>query len=194
MSTDNFDKQHTKIALPIIVGLAIALGMFIGKKLDPVHAGAQSAALSAVNRNPGKVEEILRYIDARYVEDVDNGELWVAENMNDEGHVLGMAALTEEQSIEYKDCGWDITIPAIVMHRAAVAPFAQGQGISQLFFAKQDEISRERGYNLVRVDTNRVNDAMQRSIRKAGYEYSGDVRLLTKPETMKFMCFQKYLS
>lgn len=75
MSTDNFDKQHTKIALPIIVGLAIALGMFIGKKLDPVHAGAQSAALSAVNRNPGKVEEILRYIDARYVEDVDNGEL-----------------------------------------------------------------------------------------------------------------------
>jgi GNAT superfamily N-acetyltransferase len=126
--------------------------------------------------------------------DVDNGELWVAENMNDEGHVLGMAALTEEQSIEYKDCGWDITIPAIVMHRAAVAPFAQGQGISQLFFAKQDEISRERGYNLVRVDTNRVNEAMQRSIRKAGYEYSGDVRLLTKPETMKFMCFQKYLS
>ncbi len=56
------------------MGLAIALGMFIGKKLDPLNSG-QNTALSTINRNPGKVEEILRYIDARYVEDIDDTEL-----------------------------------------------------------------------------------------------------------------------
>jgi GNAT superfamily N-acetyltransferase len=125
--------------------------------------------------------------------DIDNGELWVACENNGTGKVLGMSALTEEQSIEYKECGWDISIPAIVMHRTAVSTAAQRRGVAQMFFAKQDEISRRRGYNLCRVDTNRDNLPMQASIKKAGYEYSGDVRLLTKPESMKFMCFQKHL-
>ena len=75
MSTENFDKTQTKVFLPIIVGLAIALGMFLGKKLDPFEHTNQSAAISAVNRSPGKVEEILRYIEARYVEDIDNQAL-----------------------------------------------------------------------------------------------------------------------
>jgi len=69
------EKVGTNIVLPLIVGLAIALGMFIGKKLDPNVPGATSSALGTMNRNPGKVEEILRYIDARYVEDVDDVEL-----------------------------------------------------------------------------------------------------------------------
>ena len=130
---------------------------------------------------------------ADFAKDVANGELWVASNMNGEGHILGFAAITEEQSIEYKEVGWDITIPALVMHRAAVATYAQGKGVCGLLFKKQDELSVKRGYNLVRVDTNSDNKAMQAAIIKAGYEYSGNCRLLSKPETMKFMCFQKTL-
>ena len=129
-----------------------------------------------------------------FAKDVSNEELWVAsEYVDGTDKILGFAALTEEQSIEYKDVGWDITIPALVMHRTAVAPHSQGKGVCGLLFKMQDELSVQRGYNLCRVDTNSDNVAMQAAIVKAGYDYSGDCRLLTKPETMKFMCFQKTL-
>jgi hypothetical protein len=129
-----------------------------------------------------------------FAEDIKNSELYVAIDEDNFDKVCGMTALTEEQSIEYKDCGWDITIPAIVMHRMAVNNTCKRKGIASLFFKKQDEISRERGYNLCRVDTFKGNIKMNAAIVKAGYEYSGDVRLLSKPEDMKFCCYQKWLT
>lgn len=75
MSSERTENSKPNIVLPLIIGLAIAIGMFIGKKLDPFGSGGKLSATSSLNRNPGKVEEILRYIDARYVEDVDDDEL-----------------------------------------------------------------------------------------------------------------------
>lgn len=93
-----------------------------------------------------------------FAQDIIDGNCYVAEEIsieNDEGvirssRILGMAALTEDQSPEYADVGWDLSIPSVVMHRAAVCPSAQRSGIGSLFFNKSEELARERGYHVVR--------------------------------------------
>lgn len=74
LDSESQEKAGANIAIPLIIGLAIALGMFIGKKLNPYGGSGVSTSIGA-SRNPGKVEEILRYIDAKYVEDRDSDDL-----------------------------------------------------------------------------------------------------------------------
>jgi len=62
-----------------------------------------------------------------------------------------------------------------------------------LLFAHADLLSVQRGYNLCRIDTNEKNAAMQAVIKKAGYSFAGDIRLLNKPAGMRFKCFEKRL-
>ncbi|MBT8219560.1 MAG: S41 family peptidase [Bacteroidia bacterium] len=75
MEKESFDRSHTQFWIPFVIALAMAVGMFIGKKLEPVGSDNVVAASNIPNRQPGKVEEILRYINARYVDDVDDNEL-----------------------------------------------------------------------------------------------------------------------
>ncbi len=148
-------------------------------------------------------------LHADFKKDVDNADLWLVveqvkfdseassnETSNRSGseRVIAVAALTEDQSPEYADCGWDLSERAIVMHRAAVHPDYHRGGVASMLFAQADVLSRERGYNLCRIDTNELNVAMQAVIKKAGYIFSGKIRLLSKPEHMRFMCFEKRLA
>jgi GNAT superfamily N-acetyltransferase len=131
-----------------------------------------------------------------FAKDIHDGNLWVAQELQADGRggkVIGVAALTEDQSPEYADCGWDISIPAIVMHRAAVCPASHRTGVASLFFTKAEELARERGYSVCRIDTNKINVRMQGAIKRAGYEFSGEIRLLNKPAEMRFYCFQRWM-
>ena len=47
------------------------------------------------------------------------------------------------------------------MHRAAVRPSVMRGGVMSMLFAQADALSRERGFNLCRIDTNEINAAMQ---------------------------------
>jgi GNAT superfamily N-acetyltransferase len=55
----------------------------------------------------------------------------------------------------------------------AVDPAFQRRGIAPLFFAKAEQLAKERGFKCVRVDTNKCNIAMQKIIPAAGYVYKG---------------------
>lgn len=82
------DQQHTpkqlRIWLPLLFALTLVMGMFIG-----MHLQSNTPAMVSEPENTlvhglgqGKVEEILRYIEAKYVDEVDR-ETLVQEVIND---------------------------------------------------------------------------------------------------------------
>jgi len=70
--------ESWKIWLPTFVGLAVAMGMLIGLGMAPK---GQPIIVENTDNQPsnslgnGRMEELIRYIDARYVDDVEDDEL-----------------------------------------------------------------------------------------------------------------------
>jgi ribosomal protein S18 acetylase RimI-like enzyme len=121
--------------------------------------------------------------------DIELDQLWVAEA---DGKVAGVAAITTEQYPEYAQLGWDINETAIVIHRLAVSPHFQGRGIAAALVAEADNEALRRGINLLRVDTNSQNKAIQKLFPKMGYEFGGEITLEFRPG-LSFYCYQKAL-
>jgi ribosomal protein S18 acetylase RimI-like enzyme len=121
--------------------------------------------------------------------DIENSQLWICE-IN--GEIAGIAALTSEQEPEYADVGWDITEPAIVVHRLAVDPAFQGRGVAIALLRHAEIVARERGMRQVRLDTNTQNQATQRLFPKLGYRLVGEIGLRFRPG-LRFFCYEKLL-
>ena len=121
--------------------------------------------------------------------DVELGQLWVAEV---EGSIAGIAAFTEEQEPEYAEVGWDIAERAMVVHRLAVDPAFRGRGLAAVLMKQADAVAAERGIQVLRVDTNVVNEATQRLFPKLGYVFAGEIGLSFRPG-LRFRCYEKRL-
>ncbi|MEL6654884.1 MAG: S41 family peptidase [Bacteroidota bacterium] len=74
----NQDKQllrRVAVWLPLLLAVVLALGMFIGLRFQSaaptVVSGSDLTNLHRSLAGQGKIEELLRYIDAKYVEDAD---------------------------------------------------------------------------------------------------------------------------
>jgi GNAT superfamily N-acetyltransferase len=78
------------------------------------------------------------------------------------------------------------------VHRLAVAPTAQGQGVAQMLLAQAEQLARDWSFNLVRVDTNSENAATQRLFPKLGYRFAGEITLAFRPG-LRFFCYEKQL-
>ena len=126
---------------------------------------------------------------AAFTQDVELVRLWVAEL---DGRVAGVSAVTTEQDPEYADVGWDITEPAIVIHRLAVDPDLTGKGIAKTLMLHAETVARHRGLNLLRVDTNSENPTMQRILLGLGYTFAGEIGLAFRPG-LRFYCYEKRL-
>lgn len=80
MSLDNNKNSYIHIWTPFFLGLAVVGGMFLGMRMNNSApsiqrvAASESAPVSSVGQ--GRVEEIIRYIEAKYVDGV-NTELMV---------------------------------------------------------------------------------------------------------------------
>jgi ribosomal protein S18 acetylase RimI-like enzyme len=127
---------------------------------------------------------------AVFEEDIAQSQLWCAEI---DGVVAGLVALTTEQSPEYVHAGWDIEVPAIVVHRLAVNPAFQGRGAAIALMQQAEVVAEERGIDRVRVDTNTHNQVTQRLLPKLGYELSGEIGLEFRPG-LRFFCYEKVLA
>ncbi|RSK50839.1 GNAT family N-acetyltransferase [Hymenobacter rigui] len=122
--------------------------------------------------------------------DVERGHLWVAEL---DGQIAAVAALTHnDQDPEYAQADWDVTEPALVTHRLAVSPAAQGRGLAASLLAQAEVLARQQGLRVVRVDTNSENQATQRLFPKLGYRYAGEITLAFRPG-LRFFCYEKWL-
>jgi ribosomal protein S18 acetylase RimI-like enzyme len=124
-----------------------------------------------------------------FEEDIAHHHLWVAELS---GELAGIAALTQDQDAEYADADWDAAEPALVTHRLAVAPSAQGHGVAQALLAQAEHEARALGLRTLRVDTNSENAATQRLFPKLGYRFAGEIKLAFRPG-LRFFCYEKRL-
>lgn len=129
--------------------------------------------------------------EAVFQEDIRQQQLWIAEL---EGTLAGVAALTNNaQDPEYAQADWDPATPAVVTHRLAVDPAAQGQGVAVALLLQAETLAHEWGLNTLRVDTNSENTATQRLFPKLGYRFAGEITLAFRPG-LRFFCYEKQLS
>jgi ribosomal protein S18 acetylase RimI-like enzyme len=122
--------------------------------------------------------------------DVDQEQMWVAEI---EGIIAGVAALTGDHEHEYEQVGWDLNEPAIVIHRVAVDPGYQGQGIAKALMQQAEIVARERDIGVLRVDTSKQNQVTQRLFPKLGYTFAGEIGLGFRPG-LRVLCYEKRLA
>ena len=125
--------------------------------------------------------------------DVELAQLWVAQ-IDDkiDGQIAGVAAITTDQEPEYANVGWDISEPAIVVHRVAVDPAFRGQGVAAALMLQAETVARSRGIGVLRVDTNTQNAATQKLFPKLGYVLSGETELGFRVG-LRFLCYEKRL-
>ena len=128
--------------------------------------------------------------EAVFRADIAQNHLWVAEL---DGALAGLAALTQDQDAEYAQADWDVTEPALVTHRLAVDPAAQGKGIALALMAEAETQAVAQGLRVLRVDTNSENTATQRLFPKLGYHFAGEITLAFRPG-LRFFCYEKRLA
>ncbi|GAB3924316.1 GNAT family N-acetyltransferase [Mucilaginibacter myungsuensis] len=121
--------------------------------------------------------------------DIAADQLWVA---NVDGDLAGLVAITTEQYPEYAQAGLDISQTAIVIHRLAVSPRFKGKGVAINLVLQADAVAKERGIDILRIDTNAENKIARNLFTKAGYEFRGEITLQFRPG-LKFVCFEKLL-
>ena len=126
---------------------------------------------------------------AVFGDDIAQKQLWVAEF---DGQLAGVSAITTDQEPTYADVGWNIAEPAIVTHRLAVDPAFRGKGVAKALLLQADEVARQRGISVLRVDTNMQNEATQRLFPALGYVYAGEIGLDFRPG-LRFYCYEKRL-
>ncbi|HSY68751.1 MAG TPA: GNAT family N-acetyltransferase [Edaphobacter sp.] len=122
--------------------------------------------------------------------DIERDQLWVAVSG---GKTAAIAAITTEQEPEYVNVGWDISEPAVVVHRLAVDPAFRGQGAAMDLMLQAELVAKQRDIRVLRVDTNTRNEATQRLFPKLGYVLAGETALGFRP-ALRFRCYEKRLS
>jgi ribosomal protein S18 acetylase RimI-like enzyme len=127
--------------------------------------------------------------EAVFTADIAKSQLWIAEL---DGTIAGVAALTQDQDAEYAQANWDVSQPALVTHRLAVDPAAQGRGVALALMAQAETQARAQGLSFLRVDTNSENAATQRLFPKLGYRFAGEITLAFRPG-LRFFCYEKWL-
>ena len=121
--------------------------------------------------------------------DLEDGQLWLAEEA---GQLVGVAAISTEQPPEYADTGLDINESAIVVHRLAVDPAFRGAGVASALLLHAEDIARNRGIAVLRVDTSKLNEAAQRLFGRFQYRLAGEIELSFRPG-MEVLCYEKRL-
>ncbi len=122
--------------------------------------------------------------------DVDLKQLWIAEVP---GQIAAIAAITTDQQPEYADAGLDTSETAIVVHRLAVDPAFRGRGIAAALLLHAEQIAKDRGIYVLRIDTGIENSATQKLFPKLGYALAGEVGLSFRPG-LRVLCYEKRLT
>ncbi len=128
---------------------------------------------------------------SHYETDLSRGELYAA---REEGHILGVVCLNSREAPEYASLPWRYPGPALVIHRMAVGPEAQGRGVGRALFTFAEAEAKARGLGTIRADTYACNTRMQALFRGLGYEDVGFVRFGRPSREEEYPCFEKRLT
>lgn len=112
----------------------------------------------------------------------------------EKGEVIGIVVLNETQDPEYADIQWSTkeSDRNIVVHRLAVSPDHQGQGIARKIMDFAEEWAHKNDFDAIRLDTFSQNPRNQRFYKNRGYTELGSVYLSYKKEHPYF-CYELLL-
>lgn len=108
-----------------------------------------------------------------------------------EDDLVGVVSLCEEQEIEYETIDWiDQFGRFLVIHRLAVHPDFQGQGLSKHLMEFAEGYARLHHYSSIRLDTYSANRLASAFYEKT-YQYRGQLFFSKRP--LPYNCYEKLL-
>lgn len=122
-----------------------------------------------------------------YAAALDRGELYAA--ADGAGRIVGCAVFNTDEEPAYAALPWTLPGPAMVIHKLAVDPAAQRQGVASALFAFCEALARAAGLHTLRVDTYSLNTRMQALILRQGFSPVGEVHFPVNP--LPYPCFEK---
>lgn len=123
--------------------------------------------------------------------DINNDNSYVLEKDN---KIFGTVALEFDGDPNYNkiyEGAWLTEQAYAAIHRIAILREAKGQGLASQMIASIIKHSKARKVDSIRVDTHEDNKAMQRMLKKNGFEYCGVIFLV---DGAKRVAFEKILS
>lgn len=108
-----------------------------------------------------------------FEDDIRNGSLYL---LKDQADCLGIISLNEDQSSEYSELEWLITKGKIlVIHRLAVNPRWQRQGVARRLMDFAENYAADKGYSGIRLDAYSGNPRALNLYERRGYQKIGQV-------------------
>lgn len=122
--------------------------------------------------------------------DMESGTLF---NSIDKGKCTGVITLNEEQPVEYGGLDWTPnTSRALVVHRLAVHPDWQKQGLGNKLMDYAEKFAVQNGYAAIRLDTYSINKKAVSFYEHRGYKKVGEVYFPHRQ--LPFFCYEKLVN
>ena len=128
---------------------------------------------------------------AAFEEDVKRDELFV---FTQSGKITGTIVISNLKDELYNPVKW-LTPPdakSVYIHRLAVHPDSQGQGIAQKLMDFAEDFGRENGFVSIRLDTFSQNPRNNRFYQKRGYHKLEEI-FFPKQSKYPFYCYELVL-
>jgi ribosomal protein S18 acetylase RimI-like enzyme len=122
--------------------------------------------------------------------DLDDNSLFT---LKDNNKLLGIIVISDIQDEEYKDIKWqDSAGKFIVVHRLAVHPSWQRQGLAEKMLDFAELYAKDNGFTSMRIDTFSKNPRTLRLFEKRNYERKpGEIHFPENSEP--YYCYEKLL-
>ena len=120
--------------------------------------------------------------------DITEGTLFVYDI---KGVIAGFICINRNEPEEYKNVNWSIAKEAFIIHRLAVNNNFLGQNVGYKLINHANAICIENNISYIKTDTNSLNIKAQRLLRKCGYNFTGETRLVGHMGL--FYCYDKVL-
>ena len=109
-----------------------------------------------------------------------------------EEQLAGLVTLDNSQDPLYEDVDWKLEGDRVgVIHRLAVSPNFQGQGLGKRIMELAHEEALKRDFDVLRLDAFSINPKIQKLYLELGYSACGEIFIY--PERPAFTCFEKKL-
>jgi ribosomal protein S18 acetylase RimI-like enzyme len=102
-------------------------------------------------------------------------------------HIVGMIAINEDQSPEYRTVRWKYPGRALVVHRLTIDPFHERQGLASQLMRFAEGLAAARGYDTIRLDAFTKNLGAVALYEHLGYRKAGAVPF----RKGTFYCYEK---
>jgi ribosomal protein S18 acetylase RimI-like enzyme len=124
-----------------------------------------------------------------FEDDINNGNLYL---LRDSGALIGVFTLDRNQDDEYRKIEWEGDEErAVVVHRLAIDPARQRQGLASKMMTDAEGWAVENGYRSIRLDVFSLNTRGIGLYESLGYHRRGEVHFATHKEP--FYCYEKIL-